>query len=344
MFDVQNTLSFNKDKLVTGHDYDYVTRTSQNQGVLQTTGFVNTENINSAGNWSLGLLQMDFFYRDRPWYAGQFVRKIIPKIRITEKSTLYISTVLNQLKPILLQILVRDFDSVFKMEKIQLPTKNGEIDFDFMENFIAELEKERMQRVDAYLTATGLADYELTEAEKQALVDFENKKFTDFKVVDIFTVKNTGNILSRDIIKDSGDTPYLCASADNNGVSSYISYDVNYLDEGNCVFIGGKTFVVSYQEKDFFSNDSHNLVLYLKEDTKRNRLNHLGLSTCVNVGLGHKYSWGDSISNKKVQKDKIALPTKSGKPDYDYMKTLISAIQKQVIQGVVEYVADRAIN
>ena len=80
LFEIQNTLSFNKDSLTVGSEYDYVTRTSQNQGILQETGFVNQENINSAGIWSLGLLQMDFFYRERPWYAGQFIRKIIPKL------------------------------------------------------------------------------------------------------------------------------------------------------------------------------------------------------------------------------------------------------------------------
>ena len=80
LFSISNTLSFNSDVLVDGYEYDYITRTSFNQGILQTTGFVNKENINSAGNWSLGLLQMDFFYRKKPWYAGQFVRKVIPNL------------------------------------------------------------------------------------------------------------------------------------------------------------------------------------------------------------------------------------------------------------------------
>lgn len=50
---------------------------------LKPTGFINNENINESGIWSLGLLQMDFFYRKRRWYAGQFVRKVIPKIEVT---------------------------------------------------------------------------------------------------------------------------------------------------------------------------------------------------------------------------------------------------------------------
>ena len=225
---------------------------------------------------------------------------------------------------------------------ISLPTNNGKIDFDFMESFIAELEAERIADLEAYLLATGLKDYTLTDEEQQVLDDFENEQFEEFNIVDLFEVKNSGSILSRDIIENSGKTPYLCASSENNAVSSYISYDDKYLDKGNCVFIGGKTFVVTYQEKDFYSNDSHNLVLYLKNEEKRTKLNQLYLATCINISLGYKYSWGDSISNRKIQKDKVSLPIQNNQINYAIMETFISAIQKLVIKEVVLY-ADRKI-
>ena len=223
-----------------------------------------------------------------------------------------------------------------KSEKIQLPIKNGKIDFDFMENFIANLETERIKKLDDYLIANGLKDYTLTAEEKQVLKDFEKQKFGEFNVIDIFDVKNTKSILSRDIIENSGDTPYLCASTENNAISSYISYDEKYLDKGNCVFIGGKTFVVTYQEKDFYSNDSHNLALYFKNN--KTKLNQLYLATCINKSLGHKYSWGNSISKAKIQADKVSLPTKDNQPYYALMETFISAVQKLVIKDVVLYV------
>ena len=225
---------------------------------------------------------------------------------------------------------------------ISLPTNNGKIDFEFMESFIAELEAERIADLEAYLLATGLKDYTLTDEEQQVLDDFENEQFEEFNIVDLFEVKNSGSILSRDIIENSGKTPYLCASSENNAVSSYISYDDKYLDKGNCVFIGGKTFVVTYQEKDFYSNDSHNLVLYLKNEEKRTKLNQLYLATCINISLGYKYSWGDSISNRKIQKDKVSLPIQNNQINYAIMETFISAIQKLVIKEVVLY-ADRKI-
>ena len=321
--------------MTNGYEYDYVTRTSQNQGVLQATGFVNKEHINSAGVWSLGLLQMDFFYRYKPWYAGQFVRKITPNIELTKNSILYMTALLNKQKGNLLSVLVRDVDEKFRKTVVKLPMKNGNIDFDFIDGFIAELEAERIAELEAYLTAAGLKDYELTPQEQKAINNYQNIKFIDFKVTDIFTVKNTGNILSRDIIENSGNTPYLCASRENNSVSSYISYNSEYLENGNCIFIGGKTFVVTYQEYDFYSNDSHNLILYLNDENNRDKLTQLYLATCINKSLGHKYSWGDSISNKKIQNDRVALPVNNNQPDLSLMATLISAIQKLVIKDVV---------
>lgn len=218
--------------------------------------------------------------------------------------------------------------------KMMLPVNSEGVDFDFMDAFIAELE--------AYLTSAGLKDYNLTIEEQQALDNYNDLIFNEFNVVDIFDVKNTGNILSRDIKQNSGSTPYLCASSENNGVSSYISYDKRYLENGGCIFIGGKTFVVSYQENDFYSNDSHNLILSLKGKNGKTKSTQLYLATCVHKSLNHKYSWGDSISNKKIQKDTISLPSKSNHPEFSSMEILISAIQKLVIKDVAQY-ADQKI-
>ena len=345
LFDIKNTLSFNTDMLTDGNEYDYITRTSLNQGILQTTGFVNDENINNAGTWSLGLLQMDFFYRNKPWYAGQFVRKIIPKIEISQNATLYFTTVLNKLKPILLSVLVRNVDETFLNTTINLPINaKNKIDFEFMESFIAELEAERVAELEAervaelsaYLKVSGLDNYELSVEEQNALQEYETLDFSEFDITEIFEIKNTSNILSTQIKENSGNTPYLCASSENNGVSSYITYDKRYLEKGNCIFIGGKTFVVSYQENDFFSNDSHNLALYLRNCDK-SKLKHFYIATCLFKSLSHKYSWGNSISKTKIKNDKISLPIKDGKPNYDVMELLISAVQKLVIKDVVKY-------
>ncbi len=244
--------------------------------------------------------------------------------------------------------------SLAKTAKIQLPLKPtantqtlDDIDFHFMEKFIAELEQCRLAELQAYLKATGLSNTTLSSDEENALKLFNNSMggntpcgltWQSFKIVDIFEVKNTRNILARDVVKDSGTTPYLCASKENNAVNSYINYNADFLDKGNCIFIGGKTFVVTYQQKDFYSNDSHNLALYLKDTHSKTKLNQLFIITCIYKALNNKYSWGDSISNTKIQNDSILLPTNPhGKIDFPFMHTFINALMKQTIQGVVQY-------
>lgn len=93
-------------------------------------------------------------------------------------------------------------------------------------------------------------------------------------------------------------------------------------EEANTIMIGGKTLVVTFQEEPYFSNDSHNLVLKMKCDEYRNKYVQLFLVTVLQADLGRIYSWGDSISSRSIQKDKIALPsTPQNKPDFAYMET-----------------------
>ncbi|MGN8537098.1 restriction endonuclease subunit S [Helicobacter pylori] len=176
LFEIEKTLSFNKDALTQGQDYDYITRTSQNQGVLQTTGFVNAENLNPPFTWSLGLLQMDFFYRKKSWYAGQFMRKITPKAEIKNKinsrTAHYFTTLLNALKRPLLSVLVRDIDKTFREQKIQLPLKPTaktqtlkDIDFNFMRTLINALMKQTIQGVVQYSSAKIQATKEVISQE-----------------------------------------------------------------------------------------------------------------------------------------------------------------------------------
>jgi hypothetical protein len=226
--------------------------------------------------------------------------------------------------------------------KIQLPiiTQNGkpQIAFEFIERFIATLQAERLATLQVYLAATGLKDYALTNDEQAALDGLDTEAWGAFNITSLFSVKNTRCILSRDVAENSGNVPYLTAGQSNNAVGTYIKFDNSQIDEGNCIFIGGKTFVVTYQENDFFSNDSHNLALYYKDGDKRTQSNQLFMLTSIYKSLSPLYSWGDSISNKKIQKDKIQLPINPDKtPNYNYMTLVISAMQKIVIKNVVDY-------
>lgn len=117
--------------------YDYITRTSENQGICDITGFISDSGKHSAGSFSLGLMQMNFFYRKRDWYAGQFVKKVECIEEISEDAKLYLQTVLNGLTPKLLSYLVRDVERIFLDSDLFLPiTEDGKVDYKWMELYI----------------------------------------------------------------------------------------------------------------------------------------------------------------------------------------------------------------
>ena len=228
-----------------------------------------------------------------------------------------------------------------KNQRIKLPVDSlGEIDFAYMESYIRDLENARIRDLEKWLVASGLNDYELKAAEQKALRDWQKGKIrTDCrKITDIFSVANTHCVLGELVAGRRGGTPYVTASACNNSVSSYIDYKDEFKDRGNAIVIGGKTFVVTYQSEDFFSNDSHNLILRLKNEKYRIREVYLYLIGAINAGLASQYSWGDSVSYKKIQKDQIVIPvTSTGEIDFDFMFLFVRATIKQAIRGVVEW-------
>lgn len=113
----------------------------------------------------------------------------------------------------------------------------------------------------------------------------------------------------------------------------YVDYDKNVIEKGNSILIGGKTLVITYQEDDFYSNDSHNLALYLKEEKYQRKNIYLYLVTVLYSSLKNLYSWGDSISSKSIQKDIIKLPIKNdGNPDYEYMERFIEDIKAKELK------------
>ncbi|WQS64335.1 restriction endonuclease subunit S [Helicobacter pylori] len=364
LFEIEKTLSFNKDALTQGQDYDYITRTSQNQGVLQTTGFVNAENLNPPFTWSLGLLQMDFFYRKKSWYAGQFMRKITPKAEIKNKIDLriahYFTTLLNALKRPLLSVLVRDIDKTFREQKIQLPLKPTantqtfeDIDFTFMEKFIAELEQCRLAELEAYLKATGLENTTLSNDEENALNVFNGNNsgggggntpcgltWQSFKLGDLFEMRPTKayNLTNPHLFDSNAKNPVVTNSSLNNGISGYSSLEPT--EKGNQITYSDTTTSegIFYQKRPFIGY-SHVQGLYpLKYHEFWNEKTLLYIVVAFKKVACGRFDYGNKFNRKIASEMLISLPTNPhGGIDFHFMRTLINALMKQTIQGVVQY-------
>ena len=159
------------------------------------------------------------------------------------------------------------------------------------------------------------------------MVKIDTSQWRSFKLTDIFHMTNPKSIVQKDVVLDSGSIPYVTAQAGNNGVMSYIECPDEWLDAGDCIMIGGKTLTFSYQAKPFCSNDSHNIALYLKDKANASEVRYLFLIVALRCALYQKYSWGDSVSMKRIKYDTFMLPVEAnGKPDWAYMEEYMTKV------------------
>lgn len=315
----------------------------QNYGIIGKTDLnakiigKNTITIDMFGN---------SFFRDFDYKMVTHARVFSISYKFKElnyKEGLYFVTLFNFLKKIFSYNNMATWDKV-KILEIKLPiNQDNEIDYKYMEHYISELEEERISELEAYLKINGFDDYELTQEESSAIENLKNKKvqFNEFDITGqdgLFNVKNTHSILQEWIIPNSGTIPYVTAGVGNNSITTNINALQEWIEEGNSIMIGGKTLVITYQENDYVSNDSHNLALYLKDERYKTENIHLFLVSALYKSLKPKYEWGNSISKTKIQKDKIKLPIDENKNiDYKFMETYISGVKKLSIRNVVDW-------
>ncbi len=220
--------------------------------------------------------------------------------------------------------------------KIQLPTKSGKIDFEFMENFISEFENERISLIESYLSITGLKDYHLTFEEQMALTDYEKGEWKTFNLEALFGKATRGRRLkSSDRI--SGTLPFVTAGETDEGISAFIGNDViEFPENTTTIDMFGSAKYRNYK----YGGDDHIAVVHTQNLSK---FASIFVTTAIHkTSYNGQFNYGRNFYAKDADELNVSLPSINNKPNYALMETLISAIQKLVIKDVVLY-ADRKI-
>lgn len=144
LFEVKSNPQLNKDsfKFSENGEFPYFTRTCLNNGISGYVEYLDEEHKIQGNSIAVGMLGMQFFYMEKDFYAGQFTKTIYPKFaNFNSKIAHYFIALLNKNQQIYQGVLVRDFEKEFNKTSVILPTINGELNFDFMENFIKAIQK-----------------------------------------------------------------------------------------------------------------------------------------------------------------------------------------------------------
>ena len=353
LFDCSTTKSYNpnKENLPNGNT-PYVTRSAFNNGI---SGYFTDDSgvyVNSGNCITIGAEGGIAFYQPDDFIAGIKVYTVRCE-HMSYEIGMYLCGVLNMHSHIYSYTNARVLDKI-KNETIQLPVKPGtddvnytedDIDWDYMESYIHDLEQSYIHDLDAYLQETGLNDYTLTDDE-QALLEHE-PMLREFKVGDLFTLTGLKQVKSqKNIVEDDNGIPFVVQSTKHNMVKCHVNRQA-LLDggenvyDGNTIILGVTLPAVSYQEIEFGASQ----VITARRDDL-NPLRGLYIVTAVRKALLPKYSYTNKPGIQKYKEDIIQLPVKPGTDkvnyteddiDWDYMESYIRVMEKQVIADVVDY-------
>ena len=234
---------------------------------------------------------------------------------------------------------------IAKEAKILLPTKNNQIDFDFMESFIAELEAERIAELEAeriaelsaYLKVSGLDNYELSVEELKALRDYDSIDFEEFEYQEVFDKIVQGRRLKKDD-QIPGDIPFVMSGVTNTGIVNFISNPVASFPRNSITLdIFGNAF---YRPYAYGAGDDTGV--YWNEENEYSKEVMLYITSSMSRSVAGKYDYGNKLRSSKSKNIKMKLPAVSkGVLDTDYMRIITNAVMKLVIKDVVQYTNER---
>lgn len=149
---------------------------------------------------------------------------------------------------------------------------------------------------------------------------------------DIFTGRD---IIIGNTIK--GDIPLISHQHANNGISCYIYQLKNrkVFDFNNTLSLADRGVFLATTQNQNFHIGTRVKALKFKTGNKNKEV-RLFFVTAINK-LQVRFTEYSANATNKLPNFEIILPTKNNQPDYEYMKTYMSAIQKLIIKDVVDY-------
>lgn len=342
LFNVEGTKSLDEGKLSFVPDgINFVGRVNENNGIKgkirKRTFSPNEENTITAtviGNYKYVKFQ------EEEYYCSQNINKLVPNFKINKFIAMYLIPHIQRF--------VSKYDGQqggYKLNELKehiiiLPTKNNQIDFTYMENYIHVLETERVHVLENYLHVSGLDSYSLTSEEATVLNNLRsgNVVFKQYKIGNLFDIEGIRQAKSQSAIpNDDKGIPYVVQSQFNNMVSRFVNekYLCNNNEpvcEGNAIVLGVTLAAVSYQDRKFGASQ---VITARAKFLNENIGNYF-------VALLRKLMVQFSYQNKpgiKIYKEMmVSLPTnENNQPDFAFMETYIRAIEKKVIKNVVDW-------
>lgn len=307
-----------------------VTNTSIDNGVM---GFSNLKPLNKGNTITCSDTTIGgdtMFYQEKDFIGYSHIQHLVPKFKPFNKAIA--SFIIAACR--IATINKYDYGNKFNRDEmnktlIQLPIKNGKINFTFIEKLVTILESEKLKQLNIYLKATGLNNYNLTKEEKDAINKFNQLTWNNYNLKNLFGKSTRGKRLkSADRIP--GSLPFVTAGEADEGVSDFIGNNVEIFSKNTTTIdMFGSAKYRNYN----YGADDHIAVVHTENIPK---FAAIFITTAIHKASHNgQFDYSKNFYAKDADELSIKLPVKDNMPDYKYMEILISAIQKLVIKNIV---------
>lgn len=282
-------------------------------------------------------------YLENPFYLkdGHGATSVLQSENLNEKNALYIITCIKKVISKKFSYNEKATKIALKNTYISLPVDNcGNIDYKYMENYISELEEERISELTAYLKVSGLEDYHLTISEKNTLEQFKAKNinFSKYKIDDLFDIHPTKSygLTNNKLFATKGQTPVVVNSSVNNGIGGYVNLPAT--EKGNMITFSDTTTdsAIFYQPNDFIGY-SHVQGLYPKHNLVWSEKALLYFLTLFKKCAKGRFDYATKFNRTIAAQMEVELPIKNGKIDFEFMENFINIQHKLAIKSVVDW-------
>lgn len=333
------------------------------------------------------------FYRDEEYKITTHARvfALLPKFTMTKEIGLYISACMKYFQKkfsysnmcswkkicdltLILPVHVNEAGKPIIDSNKQFDSNGYFPDWNYMQNYIEKLEQEHISELemelDAYLKATGLNDYELTEEDKHILDSkLKNedgkepakeseplpeggwwKEGREFIFSDLFTSQTGDTDIQKKDINGNG-CYVVSAGLSNHGIIGKTDRKAKVIKKNTItVDMFGNAF---YRDTEY-KMVTHARVFALSPKFEMTEGSGLYVASCMSY-LTKKFAYSNMCSWNKIQDLSLCLPIQtddSGKPvidagktyspkgyilDWEYMEKYIKATEKEIIKEVVLY-------
>lgn len=354
--------------------YPYVARGSSNNGIR---GYITEDEryLSPAKSLSFGQDTATVFYQPDAYFTGDKIKvMVLRNHELNDELAQYFITVIMKAFSAFAWGQSSFNEKILKATKIMLPIIESpdpdheytveDIDFEYMQERIAELEQERIAELDAYLVASGLDDYELTDEDKEILSlspEFESDEagaseadygkeqvfFKTFKIGDAFNkVEAKCKKESFDKRRDTSTVPneeycipLVNAKVGDNGIMFY-GRKSDWNTQEMCIDVIQNGAVAT---GTVYAQPQPVGVLWdaylIKPNTEVKSVEALlYMAKCIEKITKEQFSYDKKATWDRVKVCEVSLPvTSDGDINFDYMERYIRAIEKLAIADVVKY-------